>query len=106
MRATLKDNSPASSATPVLNQLSLSVLPALLLDILLPPAYPYSPPVILSLHATHSWLPLGLILQRRLLEMWQEGEGVLYIWIEWLRNGDFLEALNLTSALHEEQVIR
>ena len=73
----------------------LSLLPPLLLEIILPPAYPtYVPPQIVALHATHGWLGRRVApLRQLLLEMWQAGEGVLYTWIEWIRSGDFLEAL-------------
>ncbi|KZT06754.1 RWD-domain-containing protein [Laetiporus sulphureus 93-53] len=85
--------------------LSLTSLPPLLLDVLLPPSYPYHPPIITSLHATNSWLPLTLGLQRRLIEMWQDGEGVLYTWVEWIRSGEFLDALDLTAYSSGESVI-
>jgi len=88
------------------SHLSLSTLPPLLLDILLPPSYPYGPPMIVSLHATHSWLPLGHGLQRKLLETWQDGEGVLYTWVEWIRSGEFLDALGLIADVNGEEVIR
>jgi E3 ubiquitin-protein ligase RNF14 len=29
--------------------------------------------------------------------MWQPGEGVLYLWVELIRNGDFLESLGMNS---------
>ncbi|KAK7694417.1 hypothetical protein QCA50_001603 [Cerrena zonata] len=77
---------------------SLSTLPPLLLEIILPPNYPlYAPPQILSLHATHAWLPPSVSLQKLLLDMWQTGEGVIYSWIEWIRSGTFLEVLKYIS---------
>lgn len=85
--------------------ISLSNLPPLLLEILLPQSYPlYTPPEIISLHATRSWLPLSG-LQRQLKEMWQRGEGVLYTWIEWIRTGEFLDSLELTISVQGEQII-
>jgi len=89
-----------------LSSLTLSALPPLLLDILLPPSYPYGPPEIVSLHATHSWLPSILGLQRKLLEKWQEGEGVLYTWVEWIRTGEFLDECGLASCSTGQTVVR
>lgn len=96
--------SPLRASGPT--HLPLATLPPLLLDIVLPPSYPYGPPAIVSLHATYAWFPLGLALQRRLLEMWEEGEGVLYTWVEWLRSGEFLDVLGLTFTSHGEHCIR
>lgn len=28
-------------------------------------------------------------------KMWQPGESVLYTWVEWIRNADFLASLDL-----------
>jgi len=85
----------------------LSILPPLLLDIILPPSYPlHTAPQILSIHATHSWLPPTLGLQRHLIEMWNEGEGVLYTWVEWIRGGEFLDVLGLTSSSGREPLLR
>lgn len=78
--------------------LSLSSLPPVLLQFILPETYPMSsPPSIMSLHATNSWLARANQLQKMLEEMWQPGEGVLYTWVEWLRNADFLGTLDLLS---------
>ncbi|KAI0082237.1 hypothetical protein K474DRAFT_1688223 [Panus rudis PR-1116 ss-1] len=86
---------------------SLSALPPLLLDIILPPNYPlYGPPEIIAIHATHSWLPPKIGLRHYLKEMWVLGEGVLYTWIEWIRGGDFLERLNLAANIDEDYAIR
>ncbi|KZT74831.1 hypothetical protein DAEQUDRAFT_700902 [Daedalea quercina L-15889] len=94
------------SSIPVSSSLPLTTLPPLLLDVLLPATYPYSPPVIQTLHATNSWLPSCLKLQRMLLEMWQDGEGLLYNWIELIRSGEFLETLGMCSDVNGEEVIR
>ncbi|CAL1696503.1 unnamed protein product [Somion occarium] len=89
------------------NLASLSMLPPLLLDILLPPNYPlHDPPQILSLYATYSWLPPSVNLMQRLLDMWQAGEGVLYSWIEWIRGGIFLEELKFVSTRGSEPILR
>ncbi|OBZ78844.1 E3 ubiquitin-protein ligase itt1 [Grifola frondosa] len=89
------------------SHISLSHLPPLLLDILLPPTYPNTAPKIISLHATHSWLPIKrLSVQRRLLELWQEGDGVLCSWVEWIRSAQFLHDLDLVTTLNREQMIR
>jgi len=79
---------------------SLSTLPPLLLDIVLPSSYPlHSAPILLHLHATHSWLSRAalLLLKQKLIAMWAEGEGILYGWVEWFKSGDFLEAVNSTG---------
>lgn len=76
--------------------LSLSTLPPLLLTVALPPTYPLSEaPKLLSIRATHLWLPRIRLLNKLMTEMWTEGEGVLYTWVEYLRTGEFLKALDL-----------
>ena len=87
---------------------SLSILPPLLLEILLPPSYPtYDPPQIVALHATHGWLgPKIVPLRQLLLNMWQAGDSVLYSWIEWLRSGEFLESLHLLDSVGGKDVVR
>ena len=78
--------------------LSLSVLPPLLLHVILPPSYPlHSPPEIVSLRATHMWIPNTQVLQTALTEMWQIGEQVLYNWVEYIRSGEFLQTIELTE---------
>lgn len=97
--------SPISSAPTSLEDkissretLILSVLPPLLLHVILPPSYPlHSPPEIVSLRATHMWIPNIQILQTALIEMWQIGEQVLYNWVEYIRTGEFLETIKLTE---------
>ncbi|KAH8100545.1 RWD-domain-containing protein [Cristinia sonorae] len=87
----------------------LSILPPLLLDIILPPAYPmHAPPQILSIHATHSWLPpkYTMDLRKYMVEMWNVGEGVLYSWVEWIRGGEFLDVLELTSLVGRDRHVR
>lgn len=88
--------------------MSLSSLPPLLLEIILPPLYPlHQAPAIVSVHATHAWLPVkALFLQNRMMELWQEGEGVLYTWIEWIRSGEFLKTLKLTSDIDGQKYIK
>lgn len=87
---------------------SLSTLPPLLVDIFLPPTYPlHAPPHIVSLHATHSWLSGKVVpLREKLMSLWSEGEPVLYNWIEWLRNGVFLDALGLNEHAGNQQILR
>ncbi|TFK57437.1 hypothetical protein OE88DRAFT_1651154 [Heliocybe sulcata] len=78
--------------------LSLSTLPPLLLDIVLPSSYPLrNPPILLHIHATQSWLSraASTLLTQKLIEIWNEGEGALYAWVEWIRSADFLEAVNM-----------
>lgn len=86
------------TARPGPQRLTLSSLPPVLLQFILPETYPMSkPPTIMSLHVTNSWFARANQLQKMLEEMWQPGEGVLYTWVEWLRNADFLGALDLLS---------
>lgn len=81
-------------------QLSLSSLPPLLISMILPPSYPLrSAPRLTSIRATHLWLTKLTPLQNILTEMWTPGEGILYGWIEFIRTGDFLLSLGLTSAV-------
>jgi E3 ubiquitin-protein ligase RNF14 len=78
--------------------LNLSVLPPLLLHVILPPSYPlHSPPEIVSLRATHMWIPNIQVLQTALTEMWRIGEQVLYNWVETIRSGEFLQTIELTE---------
>ena len=78
--------------------LNLSVLPPLLLHVILPPSYPlHSPPEIVSLRATHMWIPNIQVLQTALTEMWRIGEQVLYNWVEYIRSGEFLQTIRLTE---------
>lgn len=83
---------------------SVSALPPILLHITLPNQYPLgSAPQITSIHATSSWLPRLSVLMGRLLGMWQEGEGVLYAWIEYIESGRFIEDIGLMG---EDEIIR
>lgn len=78
--------------------LNLSVLPPLLLHVVLPLSYPlHSPPEIVSLRATHMWIPNIEVLQTALTEMWRIGEPVLYNWVEYIRSGEFLQTIKLTE---------
>lgn len=78
--------------------LNLSVLPPLLLHVILPPSYPlHSPPEIVSLRATHMWIPDIPLLQTALIEMWRIGEQVLYNWVEYIRTGEFLQTIRLSE---------
>ncbi|OCH96590.1 RWD-domain-containing protein [Obba rivulosa] len=103
------DASPAHALSPETvspQTASISTLPPVLLEILLPASYPFCSPEILSVHATHSWFPFTSALQRKLLEMWQTGEEILYTWLECIRTGEFLDMFELSSAASGERVIR
>lgn len=98
----IEEDSPISTATsledrkPLRETLILSALPPLLLHVVLPPSYPlYSPPEIVLLRAMHMWIPNVQDLQTSLTEMWGTGEQVLYNWVEYIRAGEFLQALEL-----------
>lgn len=41
-----------------------------------------------------------------LLEMWQDGEGVLYSWIETIRSGEFLYSLGMLCDVNGQETIR
>jgi hypothetical protein len=85
-------SAPASTVT-----YNLSDLPPILLHVILPHDYPlHAAPQILSLHATHSWLPRERILVDALLDMWQAGDGVLYSWIDHIESGSFMDTLGLS----------
>lgn len=87
---------------------SLSTLPPLLLEILLPPAYPsFIPPEIIALHATHGWLSRKIIpLRKHFVDMWKAGDGVLYSWIECIRSGEFMDSLQLLDSENGKEVMR
>lgn len=86
---------------------SLSALPPLLLEVFLPPSYPFTAPQVRNIHATYSWLPVrGTALLDCLLMRWEKGEGVLYIWVDWIRSGEFLEELGLLSTDEGQRTIR
>ena len=76
--------------------LCISSLPPVLLEVVLPPAYPlHAAPEISSFHASGSWIPhIGLVL-KSLLQMWHPGEAILYTWVEWIRSAEFLISLQL-----------
>jgi E3 ubiquitin-protein ligase RNF14 len=85
--------------TPTVVSISASALPPFLLHIALPQSYPlHSPPEIISVRATHIWLPETLGLQVALTDMWQAGEPILYNWVEYIRTGEFLQKMGLLSA--------
>lgn len=76
--------------------LSLSSLPPILLEIVLPPAYPLrAAPEIISLHVSGSWIsPSGRLLEK-LKGMWQPGEVILYAWVEGIQCADFLDSMGI-----------
>jgi len=78
------------------NHLSLSSLPPVLLEIVLPPAYPlHAAPEIVSFHVSGSWIPRSGRLLNNLQGMWQPGEVILYAWVEYIRSADFLNSMNI-----------
>jgi E3 ubiquitin-protein ligase RNF14 len=80
------------------HHLSLSSLPPILLEIVLPPAYPLrAAPEIVSFHVSGSWIPHSGPLLSKLRGMWQPGEVVLYTWVEWIRSADFLNSVNIVQ---------
>ena len=90
----ITQSSEATASVSPLEALSLSTLPPLLLQISLPTGYPLTEaPKLISMRATHLWLPQIGLLNKVLTEMWIAGEGVLYTWVEHLRTGEFLKAL-------------
>lgn len=100
-------SAPAGPCPPHASTLTLSTLPPLLLDAWIPESYPFAPPIIRSVHATHSWLPPARFdLYDRLAGMWEAGEGVLYNWVEWIRSSEFLDALELASMVDGKRSIR
>jgi E3 ubiquitin-protein ligase RNF14 len=67
---------------------------------ILPPSYPlHSAPQLTSIRAIYLCVPMLMRLQSILTEMWTPGEGVLYSWIEFIRTGDFLRSIGLTSTV-------
>lgn len=87
-----QSNSP--SVPPLI--VPLSSLPPITLNVVLPALYPMKdPPTLTSIRAAHFWLPQIPRLHQALIDMWEPGEGVLYSWIEFLRSGEFLDAVNL-----------
>ncbi|KAF9560213.1 RWD-domain-containing protein [Agrocybe pediades] len=88
-----------------LQTISLSTLPPLLINVVLPPTYPlHSPPEISQIRATHVWLPETQTLQKELLNLWQTGEPVLYNWVEFIRTGEFLQKINLLSSVNSDLI--
>ncbi|RPD63166.1 RWD-domain-containing protein [Lentinus tigrinus ALCF2SS1-6] len=87
--------------------LSLTTLPPILLDVCLPSTYPYTPPQIRAVHATYSWLSLnGPDLRELLAGKWEEGQGVLYIWVESIRSGEFLDDLGMRTTTKGRPIVR
>ncbi|KAI6109433.1 hypothetical protein EDD16DRAFT_1614007 [Pisolithus croceorrhizus] len=99
--------SPTSTVSPI--SVPLSNLPPLLLDIILPPSYPtYSPAEVITVRAVSGWVPPRMIeeMRRQMMEMWTDmggdtasggGTGILYTWVEWIRNGEFLTSIGLAG---------
>ncbi|KAJ2928966.1 hypothetical protein H1R20_g8231, partial [Candolleomyces eurysporus] len=99
-KLTITCNAPhdPSTSSPMTENLVVSTLPPLLVYLALPHTYPlHKPPQLLSIRATHLWLPNIERLSKLLTDMWQAGDGVLYAWIEYLRTGEFLQPLDLSN---------
>ena len=99
----------SSSSTGLSNvkALELKTLPPVLLDVSLPPTYPFTPPQIRKVYATQGWLPLNSHeLQEYLATKWEEGVGVLYTWVECIRSGEFLDDLHMTFSENGKRVVR
>ncbi|KDQ63877.1 hypothetical protein JAAARDRAFT_54068 [Jaapia argillacea MUCL 33604] len=105
------DDGTLSSSSP--SQVNIQSLPPLLLTLILPQSYPLlSPPTIVSLSITHSWLPRSSItnLKTNLVGIWEqngepgEREAVLYSWIDHLASGTFLESLHLLNSNNTIQI--
>lgn len=45
----------------------------------------------------YSWVPRLDDLRETLLKMWNPGETVLYDWVEFIRNGEFMDMSDLSS---------
>jgi E3 ubiquitin-protein ligase RNF14 len=83
----------------------LTSLPPVVLGVRFPSAYPsVEPPTIVSIISLHSWLPRDHTLRESLVALWQQGEGVLCSWIEFIESGRFLEEAGLLDSA--ESVIR
>lgn len=76
-------------------ELQISKLPPFRLEVTLPSSYPLDEPPLIK---SFKWLPeINLDdLHEPLQAMWAT-EGVLFSWVEFLRSGDFLESIGLTS---------
>lgn len=109
-RVNLTEDHPSSPLTEprkecVSESIMLSTLPPLLIQLILPASYPlHRPPQLLSIRATHLWLPRIPLLHNALASMWNPGEGVLYQWVEFLRTGDFLQNLDLISSVEHMSI--
>ncbi len=103
--STIQSGSSSSSGPSTPKTISLTTLPPILLDICLPRTYPYTPPQVRAVHATYSWLSLDG-LREALAGKWEEGQGVLYTWVEWIRSGEFLEELGMSTIIEGRQTIR
>ncbi|KAI0296600.1 hypothetical protein BC826DRAFT_908281 [Russula brevipes] len=78
------------------HHLSLSSLPPIFLEIVLPPAYPLrAAPSIVSFHVSGSWVPRSGRLLEKLIDLWQPGHVILYTWVEWIRSAEFLASMNM-----------
>ncbi|KAF9480439.1 hypothetical protein BDN70DRAFT_894128 [Pholiota conissans] len=79
-------------------KMTLSNFPPLILQVILPPCYPLRcPPAIISITAKNSWLQDTSALRSLLNKLWESGQSVLYLWIEYLQSGDWLRDLEMLS---------
>jgi E3 ubiquitin-protein ligase RNF14 len=82
-------------------QIEVTSLPPIILGLRLPSAYPSAqPPQVVSVISLHSWFPRHHNLQERLDALWQEGEGVLCTWIEFVESGQLLVDLGFVDSAH------
>lgn len=88
----------STNPKPEAQTLSLSSLPPITLQIVLPETY--APPSVVSSQVTKSWLTTRRVcqLEAMLVDLWRPEEGVLYTWVEWIRSGEFLRELGLLAA--------
>lgn len=77
----------------------LRYLPPLHMSVRLPSTYPLEhSPVIQKLEAAYEWIPSSVVptLVQMLMDMWDQGQTVLGIWIDFLRSGkELLSSLGL-----------
>lgn len=89
------------------DEVTISFLPPILMDVQLPEDYPlHAPPHIISIRATHDWLSEYKKMSESLLAMWTPGEPVIATWIEWICSATFLDELDISDAIDGSRVMR